>query len=328
MAVVGIESLLYGVNDLAACTKYFDDFGLPLATQSATETVFKLEEGSRVILRSINDPSLPASKIEGIGVREAVWGVDSEASLEQLVTGLKRDREVRRDADGTAHFLADDGIAFGLRVYRKNTVVAAPDPVNAPGKVNRLNQHRKWRTRARPKTIQHVVFATVDTQKSFEFMRDRLGFRLTDISRGLGHFARCDGASDHHNIFWINANWPAPGFDGKVRFNHTNFGVEDIDEIMIGANYMERAGWDKSNNGLGRHRIASALFYYLPCPAGGEAEYGADSDALDDNWVPRIWNPAFGISHFMHNLPPFLKDAPPWEVSFVEGYTPAAKAPS
>ena len=326
MALVGIESLLYGVSDLTSCTKYFEDFGLPLATRTLQLSVFQLEEGSKVVLRHIDDPVLPSSKIEGIGVREIVWGVDSEASLDRLVADLKRDREVTRDADGTAHFLADDGIAFGLRVYRKNPVAAAPDPVNSLGRINRLNQHRKWRTRARPKTIQHVVFSSVDPQKSFEFVRDRLGFRLSDISRGLGYFARCDGANDHHNIFWINANWPAPGLDGKVRFNHTNFGVEDIDEIMVGANYMERAGWPKSRDGLGRHRIASALFFYLPCPAGGEAEYGADSDCLDDSWVPREWDPLFGIAHYMHNLPPFLKDAPAWDVRFVEGYTPVAKA--
>lgn len=325
MAIVGIETLLYGVEDLAKCTQYFEDFGLPLVSRSDGESRFQLEEGSKVVLRPIADRALPASRIEGIGVREAIWGVDNEAELERLATDLRRDREVRRDADGTVHFVCDDGIAFGLRVYRKNPVVSAPDPINAPGKVNRLNQHRKWRTRARPKTIQHVVFSSVDPQKSFEFARNRLGFRLTDISRGLGYFARCDGANDHHNIFWINANWPAPGLDGKVRFHHANFGVEDIDEIMVGANYMQRAGWPKSHNGLGRHRIASALFYYLPCPAGGEAEYGADSDFLDDTWVPRIWNPAFGIAHFMHNLPPFLEQAPAWDVGFVEGYTPGAK---
>ena len=325
MAINGIETLLYGVEDLAKCTKYFEDFGLPVQRRSTTESVFELEEGSKVILRSIGDPSIPTSKIEGIGVREVTWGVDTQANLDRLASDLKCDRPVHRDLDGTAHFLADDGIAYALRVFRKNNVVAAPDPINAPGKVNRLNQHRKWRTRARPKTIQHVVFSSIDPQQSFEFMRDRLGFRLTDISRGLGYFARCDGANDHHNIFWINANWPAPGLDGKVRFNHANFGVEDIDEIMIGANFMERAGWAKSNNGLGRHRIASALFFYLPCPAGGEAEYGADSDVLDDSWVPRIWDPAFGIAHFMHNLPPFLQQAPAWDVKFAEGYTPAAR---
>jgi hypothetical protein len=66
------------------------------------------------------------------------------------------------------------------------------------------------------------------------------------------------------------------------------------------------------------HRIDSALFYYLPCPAGGEAEYGADSDYLDDNWVPRDWiNPLFGFASFTHNLPPFLSEEPDWNFRYI-----------
>jgi catechol 2,3-dioxygenase-like lactoylglutathione lyase family enzyme len=323
MAIVGIESLWYGVEDIALCTRFFEDFGLPLVETSDHEARFRLEEGSSVIICDIADPQLPKSAVEGIGVREVVWGVDSQASLGQLAAGLKRDREVKREADGTVRFLSDDGLPLALRIFAKKQVVYAPDPVNAPGNVNRLNQHRKWRTRARPKVIQHVVFSVPDPQKSFEFFRDRLGFRLSDSQRGVGLYARCDGSNNHHNIFFLNANAPFPGLDGKTRFHHVNFGVEDIDEIMIGANHMERSRWQKSTLGLGRHRIDSALFYYLPCPAGGEAEYGADADYIDDSWVPRDWvEPLFGYVLFAHNLPPFLKEAPAWEVRYLEGHTP------
>ena len=46
MALGGIDTLLYGVNDLATCTKYFEGFGLLLKTSSATESAFQLEDGS------------------------------------------------------------------------------------------------------------------------------------------------------------------------------------------------------------------------------------------------------------------------------------------
>jgi hypothetical protein len=106
--------------------------------------------------------------------------------------------------------------------------------------------------------------------------------------------------------------------DGQARFHHANFGVEDIDEIMVGANYMTRRGWEPSHFGLGRHRVDSALFYYLPCPAGGEAEYGADADYIDDSWVPRDWiEPLFAYSHFVHNLPDFLTKAPDWRFAYL-----------
>jgi len=82
------------------------------------------------------------------------------------------------------------------------------------------------------------------------------------------------GAQQHHNIFFLDARLPFPGFDGQPRFNHANFGVEDIDEIMVGANHMERCGWPSRYLAWAVTRIDSALFFYLPCPTGGEAEYG------------------------------------------------------
>ena len=155
-------------------------------------------------------------------------------------------------------------------------------------------------------------------------MRDRLGFRLSDSQAGFGKYLRAPASISHHDILLLNANAPLPGNNGTLQFDHTNFSVEDIDEIMVGANYMTRKGWSPSHLGLGRHRIDSALFYYLPCPAGGEAEYGADADAVDDSWIPRHWsNPMFGYAHFVSNLPPFLLDEPSWDFHYItEGDAP------
>lgn len=325
MAIIGIETVLYGVNDVAECTRYFIDFGLPLLEKSEQHAHFRLDEGSNVVIRHIGDPAVPTSKLVGTGVCEVIWGVDRQDSLDKLVDGLRRDREVTLDADGTAHCLTDDGLAIGLRLYRKNPVHSAPDPVNSPGNINRLNTQRKWKVKARPKTIQHVVFQTPDVEKSWAFYRERLGFKLSDIQKGFGIFGRADAANDHHNIYFLNAMLPFPGMDGNHRFDHVNYGVEDMDEAMVGANHMQRQGWPKSEWGLGRHRIASSIFMYLPCPTGGQAEYGADSDALDDSWVPRVWNPMHGFFSFIHNMAPFMMEAAPWEWEYAPGYTPEAK---
>ncbi|MES1984250.1 MAG: VOC family protein [Pseudomonadota bacterium] len=318
MPITGIESLVYRVGDVELSTRFFTDFGLPPKDTGQTLARFELMEGSQVIVRHRDDAALPLATMEGDGVCQVIWGVDSQRSLEQLVDALGKAVDVTRDRDGTAHFLTPFGIPMGLRLFAKRPVVYAPDPVNAPGRVNRLNQHRKWRERARPKVINHVVWAIEDYEGGFAFMRDYLGFRLSDHQRGFGMYLRADGSCNHHNLFLINANARFPGMDGKVRFHHANFGVEDIDEVMTGANYMTRKGWDPSHLGLGRHRIDSALFYYLPCPAGGEAEYGTDSDYLDDNWVPRDWiNPLFGFASFIHNLPPFLAQEPDWNFRYI-----------
>jgi catechol 2,3-dioxygenase-like lactoylglutathione lyase family enzyme len=323
MAIIGIETVLYGVNDVAECTRYFVDFGLPLLEKSDHHAHFRLDEGSNVIIRHINDPAIPPSKLVGTGVCEVIWGVDRQDSLDRLAKDLGRDREMRFDADGTAHCLTDNGLAIGLRLYRKNPVYSSPDPINSPGNINRINNQRKWKVKARPKTIQHVVFQTPDVEGSWAFYRDRLGFRLSDIQQGFGIFGRADGANDHHNLYFLNANLPS--MKGTLSFDHVNYGVEDMDEVMVGANYLERQGWPKSEWGLGRHRIASSIFMYLPCPTGGLAEYGADSDFIDDSWVPRVWNPMFGFFSFVHNMAPFMMDAAPWEWEYAPGYTPKAK---
>lgn len=326
MAITGIRSLIYGVDNVATSARFFSDFGLRTVSSDDHFHRFELPEGSDVVIRHRDDPVLPASSLVGDGVREVVWGVDTPEALEALVADLSRDREVARGSDGVLRFLTDFGLAMGLALFVRKPVVCAPDPVNAPGHVRRLNQHRKWRRQALPRGIAHVVFAIPDFEGGYVFMRDRLGFRLSDHQHGFGMYLRADGANNHHNLLLLNASAPFPGMDGKHRFHHANFAVEDIDEIMVGANHMLRQGWEPSHFGLGRHRIDSALFYYLPCPAGGEAEYGADADYVDDSWVPREWiDPLFAYAHFVHNLPPFLKQEPAWDFRYITGIEPREK---
>lgn len=318
MAVIGLETLIYGVDDVDLCTRFFEDFGLPLTSRKPGLSRFTLQEGSSVILAPLDRAHVQGSSIAGFGVQEAILGVDNSDNLEQLVARVAIDRPVRRDEDGTAHFIADGGVPLGLRVFHRRPVVTAPDPLNSPGNINRLNRNRRYRRRAIPKVIQHVVFAVQDFEATFRFLMERLDFRISDYQPGFGIYARCDGTNNHHNIFLLNAGLPFPGMDGQTRFHHANFGVEDLDEIMVGANYMARQGWEGSHLGIGRHRTDSALFYYLPCPAGGEAEYGADADYVDDAWVPRYWSsPLFGYAHYVHNLPPFLQQEPMWEVRYL-----------
>jgi len=318
MSIVGIESVVYGVEDLDTCTRFYEDFGLPLLRRDAASAEFRLPDGARVELRDLRDPQLPAAWFEGSGMREVCFGVDSHAALEALATEVARDREVERAADGSVRFVAEGGLPLRLRVFARKPFECAPEPVNAPGKIQRLNQHRRWRTHARPKIINHVVFKVADPDASAAFFRERLQFRLSDISRGVGVFMRADGCSEHHTLFLQRA-LPIKGFEAGP--DHVCFAVEDLDELMTGANHMTRKGW-RSDMGVGRHRIASALFYYVDAPCGGRAEYGADTDYLDDSWVPRIWDAGFGLASWVSQLPGFLHVEPPWDVMFVADYVP------
>jgi catechol 2,3-dioxygenase-like lactoylglutathione lyase family enzyme len=320
MAILGIKSLRYGVEDVSTGARFFADFGLQLVEHDEAYARFSLPEGSTVEILPVNHPSLPRSSVEGPGVQEVVWGVDTPEALALLVADLSRDLKVTVDAEGVHHFLSPFGIAMGLASWQRKTVVCAPDALNSPGNIQRLNTHRKWRRRALPKVITHVVFRAADYLSAAAFMRERLNFRLTDVQVGVAVYIRADGRNEHHNFAVLNANSPFPGCDGTTRFDHANFGVEDIDELMIGANNMSRKGWGTSQVGLGRHRADSALFYYLPAPVGGEAEYGADGDTYDDGWAPRRFHvPLFAYAMWTHNLPPFLEEPPDWAYTYLTG---------
>lgn len=321
MGILGIESAVFGVADLEEHTRFWTDFGLPLLYSNDSEAVFELVSGSRVVVYRHGDARLPSpDPFVGDGLKETVWGVDNAEALERIAVSLAGEVAVRRDADGTIRCLCPDGQPIALRVWAKRNVVSAASPVNTPSSYPRFNQHRIWRRRAIPKTINHVVFFSTDYVASFEFYDRHLGFRYTDHSKGAGIFARADGTFEHHSIFWVNANLPmAPN---AFKFMHIAFGCDDIDEVMLGANIMDHKGWKNSSmntsGGISRHRISSAIYYYCEMPGkAGEAEYHADTDYLDDNWVPRAWDFRFGSLLWSNNAPPIFRgDNIPWDATF------------
>jgi hypothetical protein len=91
---------------------------------------------------------------------------------------------------------------------------------------------------------------------------------------------------------------------------------------MLGANTMENRGWKNTtmntSGGISRHRISSAIYYYCEIPGdAGEAEYHADTDYLDDNWVPRAWDFKFGSLLWSANAPAIFRAANiAWDMAF------------
>ena len=314
MSLLGVQSLVYGVDDLATCTRFYQEFGLELVEHEPDVSRFQLSEGSSVILRRRDDPALPQAFLSEAGPREIVWGVDSQASLDSLTNNIHSDRPVNVDADGTVRCSDESGIQIGIRVFPRRPLEVKPaQEENNLAKVARWNRHRKWYERASPKQINHVVFGVPNIDAAVAFYTRRLGFRVTDIMRGFGMFMRCDGRSDHHNLFLFRAP--------KVLFSHVSYAVETVDELMTGATDMRQRGW-KSDIGLGRHRISSLIFYYIVNPAGGHAEYSADSDYLTDEWKPRLWDAAFGQYQWLASPPSEVKMSRENSSEFLEGPVP------
>ena len=281
MNVNGLDSVIYGVYDLAAGKRFWSEFGLSLEEESESRLLFAAQDSSTVEVRLADDPALPPRIEPGPGVRESIFGVPSEQDLSALEAELSQDRPVTRDSEGTLHTRDPLGIGAGFRVSRCRTVTA-PDPeFNMPGRVGRLNARGRFYKSARPMEMTHVVFMVTDTDLELDFYVRRLGFKISDSYPGIAYFLRGGASRNHHNLFLLN-----PERKGEqLGFHHLAFEVANIHELFGGGLNMTRKGW-KTMLGPGRHPISSCYFWYFLNPCGGGAEYDFDSDIVDANWVP------------------------------------------
>ena len=279
MNVTTIDGVIYGVDDLAAARQFWLDFGLSLDDENEKRLLFSSQDKSTVEVRLRDDPSLPPPIEDAPGVREAIFGVQSQQDLERIKAELEKDREVTTDADGTIHTLDPLGIGVAFRVSRCIPVVAEEPKFNMPGRTGRLNARGKFYASAKPLEMTHVVFMVPDTAKEIEFYVGRLGFRISDCYPGRGYFLRGGAGSYHHNLFLLN-----PGGKGdKFGFHHLAFEVSNVHELFGGGLNMTKKGW-KTMLGPGRHPISSCYFWYFLNPCGGGAEYDFDSDVVDEHW--------------------------------------------
>ena len=275
--ILGIESVTYGVADVAQSTRFFEDFGLVALERGASGATFGTPEQTTVLVRDAEDASLPSAVEPGPTVREIVWGVDALESLDALGADLEGDYPVTRDADGTVWTVDPAGFATGFRVTGRVPVKVKSQTLNTISEALRRNQRFELFEQAAPHHMGHIVLYCPDFEASWDFYVERLGFMVSDLLDGAGAFLRC--STDHHNLFLLRYH--------RAGLNHVSFGVQNIDEIMGGYKMMSESGWEPSW-GLGRHYIGSNIFYYFRNPSGGHVEYYADMDCITN---PELWTP-------------------------------------
>jgi len=95
MNIIGPDFLVFGVDDLTACVEYFIDYGLNVAEQNELGATLVALDGTGVILRHRDDPSLPPALATGSTLRQQVYGVKSAEVLDAIETELGKDRRVR-----------------------------------------------------------------------------------------------------------------------------------------------------------------------------------------------------------------------------------------
>jgi len=281
--IEGIDRITYGVEDVAACKRFFLDWGLRLVNEPADGLDFESLNGCEIRIRRADDPSLPAAVEAGSTVREVIWGVKAQADVEALRAPLAGQPGFS-DRDGALSCIDPNGTGVGFRVTRKRAIEIAGTPSNVWGHAARIDQPSPVYDRAEPVEVGHVVFFTSTLEQTTAFY-EGLGFLLSDRYPGRGHFLRCSPRGGHHDLFLLQTPEAKPGL------NHVAFTVRDLHEVIGGGMHVSRCGWE-TQLGPGRHPISSALFWYFKNPAGALVEYYADEDVLTENWKPRDFAPS------------------------------------
>jgi catechol 2,3-dioxygenase-like lactoylglutathione lyase family enzyme len=286
MTIMRVEGIVYGVDDLESCTRFYGDVGFELASADASMSVFRTPVNQTVVLRRSDDPLLPPPVGAIPGIREIIWGVDNRAGLDTIHDELSRDRTVTVDTEGVLH--SHDMIGYRI-AFKLSDATPFADPgrrYNSPGEINRVNQQLTARDRPRPVAIIHIA---LDAPKqghdsANDFYLRRLHFKAVDNSQQVGVFMQCEGETIHHNLLLLHRS-------DRIGTNHICVEVRDFDEVIEAGNYMTDRGWKESRR-LGRHTLGSNVFRFFNSPCGGRIEFAHDMDRMDKNWQTRVWEKA------------------------------------
>jgi len=281
--ILGIDEITYGANDLARCKRFFTDWGLTLKQETGARLVFETLNTCRVIVSAENASGLPEPIEAGPTLREAVWGVATQAGLDRLAANLAGMPGFYRHPQRLG-CLDPNGAAVGFQLTRKIEVELECAAMNTWAAKPRLNQAAPIYDRAVPIEVGHVVFFVKDLAATERFYTESCGFVVSDRYPQRGTFLRCNAQGGHHDLFLLQLP------QARAGLNHVAFTVRDIHEVFGGGMHMARCGWD-TQLGPGRHPISSAYFWYFNNPAGGLIEYYADEDQLDESWLERTFEP-------------------------------------
>jgi catechol 2,3-dioxygenase-like lactoylglutathione lyase family enzyme len=282
MNIIGPDSLVFGVDDVAACTQYLTDYGLAPLDITAAGGRFEALDGTSIVLLHKDDPSLPPPMGTASMLRKTVYGVGDAATLAVIAAELGKDREVKKLADGSFEAVDDMGFVLGFQITVRRPFSRPAEAINAPGApVQRPANIVAVDEDAviLPRTLSHVVYFVPDVAKAEAFY-ERLGFRCTDRFIGAGPFLQPAGSLDHHSLFLIQT---PPFMKGC---EHFTFHLAGPTELMQAGNRFVNKGY-QSFWGPGRHRLGSNWFWYFNSPLGCHVEYDADMDLHDASWVAR-----------------------------------------
>jgi hypothetical protein len=147
------------------------------------------------------------------------------------------------------------------------------------------------------KRIGHGVIMTPKAKEALAWYRDMLGLIPSDeVYAGakenvIASFNRCDRGDtyvDHHVFLCLQGP--------KAGLNHLSFEVHNIDDVMVGHEYLKSFGKYEHVWGIGRHVLGSQIYDYWKDPWGRVHEHWTDSDVLNASAAPTLLSVEEGLN--------------------------------
>ena len=318
MAVIKVRDLAYGrlqAPDLDLEEEFLTAFGMVRAARTPTALYMRgTDPAHHIHVTQKGDPRL-------IGF---AWAVSSEDDLKTVAKfpGASGIESIDEPGGGKRVRLTEPngytievvhGIASSqpIQVVRQ-AINSGVEPLNRAGEVIRFAAGP-----SSVKRIGHAVLGSPKNQETVRWFRETLGLVCSDdVYAGdkdniIGQFSRIDAGDDYvdHHAFFCMKN-------ERAGLNHFSFEVQDIDDVFIGHEYLERPGQVRAHVGhrppparqpglrllgrslgprartLGGYRSAERAQRRQSCPGRGRAALAMGHAAAGE--VPRSRQPLSG----------------------------------
>ncbi len=285
-----VSGLAYAVlqrPDLDSATRFFEDFGLQVASKTA----------NKVYLRGRNTEHHALVIEKGPTEFSRLGFYADEAEVQKLAKHFQQPLNNHSDIMGgqyvtlTTPFDLAVEINFGLNSLPEITKQAS-DPWNLSDTKVRINDCiRKNIAPVLVHKLGHSVHSVTNLKESIEWFQDTLGMIASDFqflpeeSLPSAAFLRCDQGStptDHHTI--------ALAIAPKLGHEHTAFELDSMEDIAISKDWLEKRKSYQHSWGMGRHILGSQIFDYWRDNESDLFEHYADGD-LFDNTIPTGYHP-------------------------------------
>jgi len=283
MPIIKVQDIAWGrmrAPDLDKMEEFLTDFGMVRAERTPKALYMRgTDPAHHIHITEKGDPLVVgwAYYAAGRDDLEKIARLDGASKVEPIDEPGGGYRVRLNDPDGFEIEVVHGVAAVAPLPVQRITLNRGSEKTARAGALTRLKPRA-----SQVKRVGHSVILSKNLKKTLGWYRDNFGFISSDdIYAGnkeniIASLNRCDRGEeyvDHHVLF----AWQSD----QVGLNHLSFEVEDVDDVMLGHQYLIGKGKYEHMWGVGRHELGAQIFDYWCDPWGRVHEHWTDTDVLN-----------------------------------------------